>query len=96
MTHHTTRAALWTPCRRHLFETLSAVTPQHRARARWRISADLWERIKADPDLRCDWFEGPRGKVMLGQPVDVTEAGPAFPEIYVRVDCHPGPPDDRP
>lgn len=87
----------WTPCRVHLFRTLSSVAPQYRNQATWHIPIDLWEAIKKDPELNADWLESAGRNAengvhrsMLGQPVHLVTHGPANTiQLVVDVDCRP-------
>ncbi len=81
------------PCRQHLFAALAAVAPEYRHFTTWRIPADLWDAIKADPNLRADWTEGggfgghPLTQHLLGQPVTVVRRGLDHVQITLNVDC---------
>jgi hypothetical protein len=94
MAARTTDPVPWTPCRRHLFETWAAIAPQHRHRANWRIPTHIWERIKTDPDMRCDWLEqpglpAPHTRTLLGLPVTLAARGLDRPEITLPANCKP-------
>jgi hypothetical protein len=99
MNHHPTREADWRPCRHHLFELYEAVTPNARHRIRWRIAEVIWERIKADADLGCEWEDTyPNGdrwqrhptRTLLGQHVDLVPDGGPTVQITITSDCKPG------
>ncbi len=75
------------PCRQHLFAALAAVAPEYRHFTTWRIPADLWDQIKADPNLRADWIEGAGHQSLLGQPVTVVQRGLDRVQVTLDVDC---------
>jgi len=78
----------WLPCRRHLFEALTAVAPQHRHHARWTISDTLWQRMLKDPALNGDIFvDYTRTPLLLGQVVDLIPGPSTVIGFGVTVDC---------
>lgn len=92
---HTDRPAddTWTPCRHHLYELWAAVRPQYRDRVRWRIPGVLWERMKEDPELSCDWMDtvvrGTLVRTLLGQRVDLIPDGGTAVQIVITDACKP-------
>jgi hypothetical protein len=93
MNHHDTDP--WLPCRRHLYETYEAILPRFRDRARWRVSTVIWERLKKDHDLACEWTDGYRSgarrysRTLLGMPVDLIPDGGPTVQLILNTECQP-------
>lgn len=77
-----------TTTRLAIYRAFAAVHPHAVHTARWRVGTAMWEVIRADDTMRCDWLQTrgvPARRIMLGLPVDLDTDDPQRCELTVPV-----------
>ncbi len=80
----------WSPCRHHLMSLVFSVSHQALTCAHWRTTPEVWERIKADPQMKSNWqddYQG-HGATLFCLPVHLNGSAENI-ELIIPTGCAP-------